>query len=346
MPDTVPPGSNGVSEIASPLPEHPSSGANGPASAPTNGGAQVAPTQPPGPAPKKYTASLSLDGRSRAVLDNDFAEAVLELEKSLGMPVWFLIQDGIDPGHDLCSHVEETFFRARRDLPQGKPVALLIESPGGDASAAYAIAKMLQRHCGSFTAIVANWAKSAATLLALGASEIILAEHAQLGPLDVQFADPDREETTSALDETQAVERLHAAALEALDQTVLLLARRTGKRLETIMPHAMRFTADLMRPLFEKVDVVQYTNRQRTLKVAEEYAVRLLTPRHAPSEAKKIARHLVERYPEHGFMIDYDEAVEIGLSVKEPTDEQAKHLDTILLHLRGMNAFGRVLVEA
>jgi hypothetical protein len=307
----------------------------------------VAPANPgagsEGTSTKRYVASLSLEGRPPTILENDFAEAMLELEKSLGMPLWFLIQNGADHEHDMCGHVEEVFFRARHDLPAGKPIALLIESPGGDAAAAYSIAKMLQRHCGSFTAIIAQWAKSAATLLALGASEVILAEHAQLGPLDAQFDDYDREERTSALDETQAVERLHAAALEALDQTILLLARRTSKRMETIMPLAMKFTSDLMRPLFEKVDVVQYTARQRTLKVAEEYAIRLLRNRMSPQDAKAVARHLVEKYPEHGFMIDYDEASEIGLPVKEPTEEQGKLLDRILLHLHGMNAFGRVV---
>ena len=31
------------------------------------------------------------------------------------------------------------------------------------------------------------WAKSAATLLCLGADKIVLGEHAELGPLDVQI---------------------------------------------------------------------------------------------------------------------------------------------------------------
>ena len=290
---------------------------------------------------KRYYASLPLDGRPPVCLDNDFAAALLALEKTLGMPLWFLIQDGNQ--HDLCAHIEEALFSARHGLPQGKPIALLIESPGGSATAAYAIAKMLHRHCGSFTAVVVSWAKSAATLLALGASQIILAEHAQLGPLDAQLDDPDREKESSALDETQAVERLHAAAMEALDQTVLLLAQRTRKRIETILPHAMRFTADLMRPLFEKVDVVQYTNRQRILKVAEEYAVRLLRRSVSPSDAKSIARHLVEKYPEHGFMIDYDEARVIGLPVKQPNAEQEKCLDQILHGIGGLNVLGRVV---
>ena len=132
---------------------------------------------------------------------------------------------------------------------------------------------------------------------------------------------------------------------EAVDRTLIMLAVRTGKKIDKILPHSTTFIAELLRPLLENVDVVQYTNRLRKLKVAEEYAVRLLRPRYSPTMAKKIASHLVEKYPAHGFMIDYDEANEIGLQVKEPTEEQAVHLDRLLLHLRGMNAFGRV-VEA
>lgn len=285
---------------------------------------------------KKYIASLS-----SSPLPTDFAEAVLALEVSLGMPVWLLIQDG--ESHDLCRHIEEMFFKAKHDLPQGTPVALLIESPGGSAPSAYRIARLLQRRCGSFTAVIANWAKSAATLLSLGASAIIMDEEAQLGPLDVQIFDVDREGFDSALNETQAFERLHAVGLEALDQTVLLLRMRTGKRVETILPHALKFISDTMRPLLEKVDVVQYTNRLRTLKEAEEYAIRLLRPNFSAEVGVQIARQFVEKYPNHGFVIDFEEAKSLGLNVKEPTKEQAVQLDKILPHITSMNAFGRVV---
>ena len=102
-----------------------------------------------------------------------------------------------------------------------------------------------------------------------------------------------------------------------------------------------------MRPLLEKVDVVQYTNRLRTLKVAEEYAVRLLAPHCAEDQAKRMARHLVEKYPEHGFVIDFEEAKKMGLPVKEPTPEQNMILDKILLHLRSVKgAVGKVEVRS
>lgn len=316
---------------------------------PSNGAAATsrAETTPP-PKPKKYVAALSHPGEPPEELPNEFAEAVLELEKLLGMEVWLFVQDGMVDEHEMSHDVEEMFFAHRRNLPQGKPIALLIESPGGLAECAYGIAKLLQRRCGSFVAIVANWAKSAATLLALGASEIILAEHGQLGPLDVQLYDPAREEESSALNETQALERLHMAGLEALVNTLYVLRARTSwrgtrKRFDALLPHAVQFVAESMRPLYEKVDVVQYTTRLRDLKVAEEYAVRLLSPHYSPREAKKLASDLVEQYPDHGFIIDFDEAKRIGVRVKEPTLEQAAQLDKILLHITKMNAFGRVV---
>jgi hypothetical protein len=316
----------------------------------SNGAPPTGDAGTPEPKPRRYVAGLSSEEDDEPTeLPVEFAEAVLELEKLLKMPVWLLIQDGA--GHDLCPHMEEMFFRGRNELPQGKPIALLIESPGGSAEAAYSIAKLLQRRCGSFVAVIANWAKSAATLLALGASEIILAEHGQLGPLDVQLYDPAREEQNSALNETQALERLHAAGLEALVDT--LYALRAGlrsprygnatKKFETLLPHAVKFVAESMRPLYEKVDVVQYTARLRDLKVAEEYAVRLLSPNYAPHRAKQLASALVEDYPDHGFIIDFGEAKTLGMHVKEPTLEQPVQLDKILHHITTMNAFGRVV---
>lgn len=66
------------------------------------------------------------------------------------------------------------FFRAQDSLPKKEKIALVIESPGGSAKSAFQLAMLLKRHCGGFVAVVPRYAKSAATLLALGADEIIL----------------------------------------------------------------------------------------------------------------------------------------------------------------------------
>ena len=69
------------------------------------------------------------------------------------------------------------FFRAQDSLPKKEKIALVIESPGGSAKSAFQLAMLLKRHCGGFVAVVPRYAKSAATLLALGADEIILGSY-------------------------------------------------------------------------------------------------------------------------------------------------------------------------
>lgn len=255
------------------------------------------------------------------------------------MPLWILAQyrdnqGGQTPFDEINEEVRDAFFSARDELEKNKPVALLVDSPGGQANCAYQIATFLRKHCGSFVAVVPRSAKSAATLLTLGGSMIILGRNAELGPLDAQLMDLERESYSSALDEVQSLERLHAFALDALDRSMMLLAPRTGKKVETILPLVMRFITDMTTPLVEKIDTVYYTQMSRILKVAEAYAIRLLKHYYPAATAEKIARSLVEQYPEHGFVIDAEELNDTGIKNKEVSDEQAAIMEKLLPHLR------------
>ena len=282
---------------------------------------------------------------TRQTVPLEMARTIEAYEKSIGMPVWLLLQRGED---EIDDSVVDLFWHKREELPSQSPVALLIHSIGGYAESAFRLAKLLRHRCGHFIAIVPRQAKSAATLLALGGAEIILNDEAELGPLDAQIMDMDREEYSSALDEVQTLERLQAFALDALDQTMMFLLARTGKKIETILPHATMFVAELAKPMFEKIDVVHYTQRARDIKVAEEYAIRLLRPRYSKDDAEQIARHLVEKYPEHGFVIDHDEPahVEFKLQLKKPSSEQGSMLNLLVPFLGKQLVLGRIYKES
>jgi hypothetical protein len=259
------------------------------------------------------------------------------------MPVWLLVQAGDGKYSEIEEDVRKAIFDARAQLPSTGSVGVLVESPGGSAKSAYQIATIFKRQCNGFTAIVPNEAKSAATLLVLGADTLILNKYAELGPLDAQVWDAERDEYSSALNEVQALERLHAFALEAFDRTMFLLLPRTRKKVDTLLPHVLEFISHMMRPMLESVDVVHYTQRARQLKVAEEYAARLLRPHYGTiDEAKEIARHLVEKYPEHDFVVDSEELPTIGIkNTKQPTAEQIEIMDIMLPYL-GETMIGRV----
>lgn len=85
----------------------------------------------------------------------------------------------------------DRLVRDRVDTPTNKQCALILTTPGDDADAAYKIARILQATYGSFSLIVPSDCKSAGTLMALGAKEIVFGRYGELGPLDVQIFDPD-----------------------------------------------------------------------------------------------------------------------------------------------------------
>ena len=288
--------------------------------------------------PPKYFATMH-PGRSHP-LPAAFGDAVRLLEEKLGHEVLVLIQGHQGKYSSLDQELKDKVVASLGDFERGRQVTLLLDSYGGYAKEAYEVAMALRRHCGGFEVIVAGRAKSAATLLALGATRIVLGEYAELGPLDVQLFDAEREDRMSALDEIQALERLEAFALDALDRTALLLLDRTRKRVETMLPHACRFVSDLVRPLFEKIDTVHYSQVSRALKVAMDYGIRLLQPTYTKDEAEVIARKLVEDYSDHGFVVDIDEARRVGLQVTELDPENSWRLYAALCELGHSNVLG------
>src|SRR5271170_415654 len=102
----------------------------------------------------------------------------------------------------------------------------------------------------------------------------------------------------------------------AIDQMTPLLMRRTGRKLDTLLPLVLDYAVSFVKPLLNKIDTVEFTKKARELKVAEEYASRLLRPNH-PGQHERIANHLVDQYPTHGFVIDADEAKELGLKAQK-----------------------------
>jgi hypothetical protein len=63
---------------------------------------------------------------------------------------------------------------------------LIIKGPGGDGTIAEKMIELCRCYCKTFRVIVPNRAKSAATIVALGADEIVMGHCSELGPIDAQ----------------------------------------------------------------------------------------------------------------------------------------------------------------
>src|ERR1700716_3586167 len=69
------------------------------------------------------------------------------------------------------------------------PLDLVLHTPGGLVLAATQIAHAIFKHKGKVTVFVPHYAMSGGTLLALAADEIVMCEHAVLGPVDPQLGE-------------------------------------------------------------------------------------------------------------------------------------------------------------
>jgi hypothetical protein len=146
--------------------------------------------------------------------------------------------------------------------------------------------------------------------------------------------DSQKEEYSSALNAVQSLECLNSFGLAATDEVLRSLQETTSKSTEIVLPHVMNYVSQFLRPLLEKIDTVDYTLKSRELRVAEEYAVRLLE-RNYP-EARRIAKQLVVNYPAHGFSIDLEEAASdqesggLGLNIVSVGSKKNKRFETII----------------
>lgn len=99
------------------------------------------------------------------------------------------------------------------DADPAQDMHLLLDSPGGDGETAIRLIRSMQARCRELTVVIPDQAKSAATLLALGAHHILMGPTSDLGPIDPQFRIPrgDRFDLVAAKDIIEAVERAEAA---------------------------------------------------------------------------------------------------------------------------------------
>ena len=203
-----------------------------------------------------------------------------------------------------------------------KNVILILVTYGGAADAAYKMARFLQEHYERVTVFVPTECKSAGTILAIGAHEIVVSEFGQLGPLDVQVLKQDELfERGSGASVVAAMDLLKEKSFDLFEEFLIKIKGRSGGAvtLRTCTDIAATVTAGVFSGIYSQIDPNYLGEMSRNLKIAEEYANRLAEiSENIDSDA---IHHLVYDYPEHGFVIDCREAESLFRNVSKPGQE-------------------------
>jgi hypothetical protein len=267
---------------------------------------------------------LRNDMPNPAKAKREFERAILSLEKRRKSRIFSIIHTA-DPQH-ICGPDFLALRRNREQFNNVDTLEILIHSPGGHAHQAYRLARHFRTHCKRLNALVPRFAKSAATILCLNADSIFMGEFAELGPIDTQIKDEMEkgQEYFAPLDEFKSVEFLREYSSDILDYLSFVLAQR-GMSVKQSLHEAMNGVIGLMSPLYGHIDPSKLGSYRQALAEGEDYAKRLLATKFDEDKAAEMARHLVWDYPAHDFVIDRNEAREIGLPVQKLalTDEKA-----------------------
>lgn len=206
------------------------------------------------------------------------------------------------------------FYRQLKEIGFSKRIDLFIYSSGGDIIVPWRLTNLIREFCDEFGVIIPYKSHSAATLLAMGADEILMGPLGELSPIDPMITTPfnpapaDNPKQKIQINVEDVIGYLNLAKDK----------KRVGLTNQTNLLKVFEKLSDAVHPL-----VLGATYRSHTL-------IRLLATKtlkqhrknkYNETEIEQIVDKLAEKLYYHNYFISRMEAKELGLKVTVPDNK-------------------------
>jgi len=243
----------------------------------------------------------------------------LEAERKSRIICYFLgdrqgYPQGVTP--DLATMIASDAIRPFYEHLEGigcqDRIDLFLYTRGGDTNVPLRLVRLIREHCKCFSVLVPFRAHSAATMICLGADEIVMGKMGEISPVD-----PTTANVFNPMDPLNPAGRW---AISVEDLTAYFTLAREIAKLDT-----EESTQGVFKALTDKINPIALGNVHRTYKL-----IRILVPKllglHMDStkvknkeKIERIVEILTETLYTHSYPISRKEALEIiGLNVVEP----------------------------
>lgn len=251
-----------------------------------------------------------------ASADQEAAEAVVSLTENPKTDLILI-------SHEISRELYLELCSQLHGRPRAKACTIFLTTYGGDPHAGFRIARCLRHHYERVRLVVPYFCKSAGTLIAIGADELAIGDRGELGPLDIQIANPSEIfERSSGLDLTAAMEFAMGHVQTIFRSSIIDIRRNTRLSTKLAGDLATKLAIGMVEPIYQQIDPVRLGETQRAMKVTNEYGKRL--NEHTKVLKAGALNKLVGGYPAHGFVIDRKEAKNLFSSVESPTEYEVK----------------------
>lgn len=225
-----------------------------------------------------------------------------------------------DDNRSISSIHSDSIYRALNNVSETMDVLLIIHSRGGSVEPAYLISKSCKRLSkNKFVVAIPRRAKSAATLIALGADQIHMGLMSELGPIDPQF------------------NKLPAVALSNALKKIAELSSEYPKSADMFSKFLTENLSLSVLGYFERVNAS-----------AAQYASRLLSGKKLPAgeTPERLGDHFTNHYKDHSFVIDVDESESLlGKSIVKKDSAEYSLANSIYQFMDFFELICRVFLE-
>ena len=195
-------------------------------------------------------------------------------------------------------------YRELTSIGKSSKIDLFLHSYGGAVDTPYKVVMLIREFCEQFSVIVPFSAKSAASMIVLGADEVIMGPISELGPIDPLVKHPNYK------DFWIPVQALRCC----FDYIEEMFYNSSNPEVSEI----------IMNTVLNKLDPWIIGDYEKALKASRQYAESLLSKymlKNDKDKIKAVTHNLTHGYFSHGYPIGRQEAKEMGLQVTEASGE-------------------------
>jgi hypothetical protein len=195
-------------------------------------------------------------------------------------------------------------YRELSHIGKTKKIDLFLYSYGGAVDTPYKVVMLIREFCEEFSVIVPFSAKSAASMIVLGADEVVMGPISELGPIDPLVKHP------CYKDFWIPVQALRCC-FEYIEE---MIYNSSNPEVSEI----------IINSVLNKLDPWLIGDCEKALKASKQYAESLLSKymlKDDKEKIKSVTHNLTNGYFSHGYPIGRQEAKEMGLSITEATGE-------------------------
>ena len=222
----------------------------------------------------------------------------------------------------IATDVFPIFHKHLTQVENQKKIDLFLYSPGGEIIAGYAFVNLFREFCDEFNVIIPFKALSCATLIALGANEIVMTKMGQLSPIDPSVNHP-----LGPIVQIpgQPGGQIAPVNVEDINAFIDLAKKEVGLSEEDSMKKVFEILSSKINPLV--LGAVQRTREQIV------FLAKILLGYHTKDKEriKKTVETLTRERFSHNYIISRREAQEIlGLNIVKPDNELTKLIIDLL----------------